>query len=93
MRPFRQWAQGHYAPIILVVSTPAAEALCQKSGLSVVDIFRPFSVTNPNGTLLASAIVSPECALVCSKAVAAKSGAELSSCTPVPSLCSANSHE
>lgn len=49
MRPFRQWAQSHYAPIILVVSSPAAEALCQRSGLSVVDIFRPFSVTTPNG--------------------------------------------
>lgn len=51
MRPFRPWVQSHYAPIILVVSSPAAEALCQRSGLSVVDIFRPFSVTNPNGEM------------------------------------------
>ena len=32
--------------VIMVLSTPEAEAICQKSGMSVTDLFRPYTVIN-----------------------------------------------
>lgn len=38
------------AAVIMVISTPEAEAIVRKSGLSVVDLFRPFGdVEDLNG--------------------------------------------
>lgn len=32
------------AAVVMVLSTPEAEAICQKSGMSVTDLFRPYNV-------------------------------------------------
>lgn len=47
----RGWVQQLYRPVVLVASSPEAEAMCQsKNGLTVVDLLRPFSrVQNLSG--------------------------------------------
>jgi hypothetical protein len=37
------WIQEHFVPVVCVAASPDAEAICQKNGLSVVDILRPYS--------------------------------------------------
>ena len=46
-----EYAADHgVAAVIMVISTPEAEAIVRKSGLSVVDLFRPFGdVEDLNG--------------------------------------------
>lgn len=35
--------QRDFTPVVMVLSTEKAEAMCQKSGLSFVDLLRPYS--------------------------------------------------
>ena len=53
------------AAVIMVLSTPEAEAILKKGGLTVVDLFRPFGdVEDLNGvTPLAAACANPHSAL------------------------------
>ena len=45
------------AAMIMVLSTPEADAILKKSGLTVVDLFRPFGmVEDANGVLAARAL-------------------------------------
>lgn len=38
----QNWVQDRFSPVVMISSTPEAEALCQeKNGLSVADLLRP----------------------------------------------------
>jgi hypothetical protein len=52
----RAWLQDKYNPVVAVVSTPGAEAICiHRNGLNVVDVLRPFgTLQNLNGASLCS---------------------------------------
>ena len=43
MEDLRDWVLQRFTPAVMVVSSPAAEALCQdENGLTVVDLLRPY---------------------------------------------------
>jgi len=43
------WLAEHFSPLVLVIASPEAEALCARSGLSVVDLLAPHCHVRPNG--------------------------------------------
>ena len=43
------WLAEHFSPLVLVIASPDAEALCARSGLSVVDLLAPHCNVRPNG--------------------------------------------
>jgi len=43
------WLADHFSPLVLVIASPDAEALCARSGLSVVDLLAPHCNVRPNG--------------------------------------------
>ena len=45
----RRWLAARWSPLVLVISSPEAEALCHASGLSVVDLLAPHCSSTPNG--------------------------------------------
>jgi hypothetical protein len=62
----QSWATGRFAPVVMVVATPGAEALCQeKNCLSVTDMLRPYATLhNING---APPLLSAAAAACCCK--------------------------
>ena len=50
------------AAVVMVLSTPEAEAICQKSGMSVTDLFRPYNSFNDLSRTLQSQSPSNMCA-------------------------------
>lgn len=50
----REWALSRFTPVVMVMATPQAEAVCQeKNGLSVTDMLRPYgAVHNISGAQL-----------------------------------------
>lgn len=43
-RTGQQWAQGTYQPVVLVKGTERVQELCQKNGLCLADLLRPFGL-------------------------------------------------
>ena len=48
------WLGEHFSPLVLVIASPDAEALCARNGLSVVDLLAPHCSVKPNGACLAT---------------------------------------
>ena len=46
------WLGEHFSPLVLVIASPDAEALCARNGLSVVDLLAPHCSVKPNGACL-----------------------------------------
>ena len=61
MEDLREWALQRFTPVVMVVSTPEAEALCQEAnGLTVVDLLRPFgNLHQLSGTMPPPSMTSP----------------------------------
>ena len=39
----KEWIQTNFTPVVMVISSPECEALCQEAnGLNIVDVLRPF---------------------------------------------------
>jgi hypothetical protein len=53
------WLGEHFSPLVLVIASPDAEALCARNGLSVVDLLAPHCSVKPNGACLAAP--APRC--------------------------------
>lgn len=50
-RAWRAFLAEHFAPLVLVIASPEAEALCALSSLSVVDLLAPHTAAvRANGT-------------------------------------------
>ena len=50
-RAWRAFLAEHFAPLVLVIASPEAEALCALSSLSVVDLLAPHcTAVRANGT-------------------------------------------
>jgi hypothetical protein len=58
MEAVRAWVEERLAPVVLVVGTPAAEAImATANGLSIVDLLRPQArVTGMNGARAAAVL-------------------------------------
>jgi hypothetical protein len=51
--PVRKWVAQRWSPLVLVVASPEAEAVCAASGLSVCDLLAPHCTSTPNGACAA----------------------------------------
>ena len=51
--PVRKWVAQRWSPLVLVVASPEAEAVCAASGLSVCDLLAPHCTSTPNGACTA----------------------------------------
>ena len=47
----QEWIQDHFCPVVGVLATPEANALCQKNNLSIVELLQPFSKLSTDVTL------------------------------------------
>lgn len=39
----REWLQQQFKPVVQVSASPAAQLICAKNGLELVDVLRPYS--------------------------------------------------